>query len=55
MPTGQATKLEFMGEIIRVEPVMGDVPALGQHTEAVLAELGYDATAIARMRDSKAI
>jgi len=38
-----------------VEPVMGDVPALGQHTEAVLAELGYDAAAIARMRDSKAI
>lgn len=24
MPTGQATKLEFMGEIIRVDPVMGD-------------------------------
>jgi dihydroorotate dehydrogenase electron transfer subunit len=24
MPTGQATKLEFLGEIIRVEPVMGD-------------------------------
>jgi crotonobetainyl-CoA:carnitine CoA-transferase CaiB-like acyl-CoA transferase len=38
-----------------VEPAMGEVPALGQHTEAVLAELGYDAAAIARMRDSKAI
>ncbi|NMF88571.1 CaiB/BaiF CoA transferase family protein [Aromatoleum petrolei] len=38
-----------------VEPVMGDVPALGQHTEAVLAELGYDGAAIARMRESKAI
>ena len=24
MATGQATRLEFMGEIIRVEPVMGD-------------------------------
>jgi itaconate CoA-transferase len=30
-----------------VEPVMGAVPALGQHTEAILVELGYDATAIA--------
>jgi itaconate CoA-transferase len=30
-----------------VEPVMGAVPALGQHTETILVELGYDATAIA--------
>jgi len=30
-----------------VEPVMGAVPALGQHTEAILMELGYDANAIA--------
>jgi len=28
-----------------VEPAMGDVPALGQHTDAILAELGVaDAT-----------
>ena len=26
-----------------VEPVMGDVPALGQHTDAILEELGVDA------------
>ena len=24
-----------------VDPVMGDVPAVGQHTDAILAELGY--------------
>ena len=26
-----------------VEPVMGDVPSLGQHTDAILEELGFDA------------
>ena len=26
-----------------VEPAMGDVPALGQHTDAILDELGFDA------------
>lgn len=38
-----------------VEPVMGDVPSLGQHTEAVLTELGYDAAAIAELRAAAAI
>jgi itaconate CoA-transferase len=33
-----------------VEPVMGDVPALGQHTDQVLAELGIDRDTIARWR-----
>jgi crotonobetainyl-CoA:carnitine CoA-transferase CaiB-like acyl-CoA transferase len=28
---------------------MGPLPALGEHTGAVLAELGYDAAAIARL------
>jgi itaconate CoA-transferase len=38
-----------------VEPVMGDVPALGQHTESVLSELGYDAAAIAALREAAAV
>ncbi|WP_416051417.1 CaiB/BaiF CoA transferase family protein [Cupriavidus basilensis] len=38
-----------------VEPVMGDVPALGAHSAAILAELGYGAGEIARMTDSKTI
>jgi crotonobetainyl-CoA:carnitine CoA-transferase CaiB-like acyl-CoA transferase len=38
-----------------VEPVMGDVPALGAHSAAILAELGYGADEIARMADSKTI
>ena len=33
-----------------VEPVMGDVPALGQHTDAILDELGVDAVTIAAWR-----
>ncbi|MFO1024522.1 MAG: CaiB/BaiF CoA-transferase family protein [Acetobacteraceae bacterium] len=37
------------------EAVMGDVPAVGQHTDAVLEELGFDRTRIARMREVKAI
>jgi len=34
---------------------MDAVPALGQHTEAILAELGYTAERIAAMRDAKAV
>ena len=34
---------------------MGDVPAVGQHTETVLAELGIDAGSIERLRESGAI
>ena len=35
-----------------VEPVMGPVPALGAHTEAILAELGFDAATIEGWRDA---
>ena len=38
-----------------VEPVMGAVPAVGEHTERVLAELGYSDSAIQHMRASGAI
>ncbi|MGK2882299.1 MAG: CaiB/BaiF CoA transferase family protein [Mycobacterium sp.] len=37
------------------EQPMGAVPGLGQHTDAVLAEFGYDATQIAALRDAGAI
>jgi itaconate CoA-transferase len=33
-----------------VEPVMGAVPSLGQHSDAILEELGFDAATIARWR-----
>ncbi|MCW2508027.1 MAG: putative alpha-methylacyl-CoA racemase [Modestobacter sp.] len=38
-----------------VEPVMGPVPAVGEHTDAVLTELGLDAPAIAALRASNAV
>lgn len=37
------------------EPRMDPVPALGEHTDAILAELGLDAAAIAALRAEKAI
>ncbi len=33
-----------------VEPVMDPIPALGEHTDAILAEVGYDAGTIAAWR-----
>lgn len=36
-------------------PRMDPVPALGAHTSAILAELGYDSAAIERLRAAKAI
>ena len=37
------------------EAVMGDVPSVGQHTDAILAELGYTAEEIAAMRSGGAL
>jgi crotonobetainyl-CoA:carnitine CoA-transferase CaiB-like acyl-CoA transferase len=34
---------------------MDPVPALGQHTDAILRELGYDPASIAQLRGAKAI
>ncbi|MFZ2650797.1 MAG: CaiB/BaiF CoA-transferase family protein [Burkholderiaceae bacterium] len=36
-------------------PAMGPIPALGEHTEAILAELGYAGADVARLRADKAI
>jgi itaconate CoA-transferase len=38
-----------------VEPVMGAIPALGQHTDEVLAEFGFDAATIKRWREAGVI
>ena len=37
------------------EPRMDAIPALGQHTDAILAELGLDAAAIAALRAAEAV
>jgi itaconate CoA-transferase len=37
------------------EAVVGDVPSVGQHTEQILGELGYDAAGIARLRETASV
>ena len=37
------------------DPVMGALPKVGEHTSAILAELGYDRPTIDRMRETRAI
>jgi itaconate CoA-transferase len=41
--------------IAGVEPVMGDVPALGQHTSAILHELGFTDDVVANWKREKVI
>lgn len=49
-PGGSMTALLPPFTFSTTELPMGDVPAVGQHTDAVLSELGYDSTAIANLR-----
>ena len=42
-------------DIEGVEPVMGAVPALGQHTHAILDEIGFDTGTIATWRQEGVI
>ncbi|GAA2814182.1 CaiB/BaiF CoA transferase family protein [Streptomyces showdoensis] len=42
-------------DLVGVDAHMGAVPAVGEHTERILAELGYGADAVARMRDEHAV
>jgi itaconate CoA-transferase len=37
------------------EPVMAPIPSVGEHTDNILAELGYDADAVTALRRSAAI
>jgi crotonobetainyl-CoA:carnitine CoA-transferase CaiB-like acyl-CoA transferase len=34
-----------------IDPVMGAIPALGQHSESILAEFGFDAATITQWKD----
>lgn len=49
-PAGPLRALLPPVEMTDVAPVMGAVPSLGQHTDAILAELGYGAGAISAWR-----
>jgi crotonobetainyl-CoA:carnitine CoA-transferase CaiB-like acyl-CoA transferase len=54
-PAGSIEALLPPANIEGVEPVMGDVPALGQHTDAILRSLGYPQGEIEDMRARGAI
>ena len=49
-PAGPIRALLPPIQIDGTEPVMGAIPALGQHTDAILEELGFDRERIARLR-----
>ena len=49
-PSGPLTAVLPPVRMSGVDPVMGDIPALGQHTDAILGELGIDRDTIARWR-----
>ena len=38
-----------------VEPMFGPIPALGEHTEKILTELGYESAEIAELRSQKVL
>jgi itaconate CoA-transferase len=48
-PAGKVPALKPPFNFQAMEPVMGAVPAEGQHTRAILAEIGYDDDAIQRL------
>lgn len=54
-PAGPIPALLPPGAVDAFTPRMDAVPALGQHTDAILGELGWDAAAIERLRQAGAI
>jgi itaconate CoA-transferase len=54
-PAGPLRALKPPVQMDGVEPVMDDVPALGQHSQEILEELGFDADTIGRWRTERVI
>lgn len=54
-PVGPLAALLPPGRNDRYAPRMDGIPALGQHTDSILAELGYAVADIAALRNAKAI
>jgi crotonobetainyl-CoA:carnitine CoA-transferase CaiB-like acyl-CoA transferase len=54
-PAGSVPALLPPGSWEEGEPRIDRVPALGEHTDSILAELGYSPARIAELRAQKAI
>jgi itaconate CoA-transferase len=54
-PSGPIPALRPPGVPAELEPRMDPVPALGQHTQSIMRELGYDDDAIEQLRARKVI
>jgi crotonobetainyl-CoA:carnitine CoA-transferase CaiB-like acyl-CoA transferase len=54
-PAGKLSALIPPADLAGAEPVMGPIPSLGQHTKAILNEIGFDAPALADWRQRKVI
>jgi itaconate CoA-transferase len=49
-PVGPIRALLPPVQLDAADPVMGSIPSVGQHTDAILSELGFDASTIAAWR-----
>ena len=54
-PVGPVAALLPPGSNSAFEPRMDPIPALGQHTDAILSELGFDAAKIAALRAAEVV
>jgi itaconate CoA-transferase len=54
-PVGRLVALLPPVKLENVDPIMKDVPAVGQHTDAILEELGFDSETIASWRQAGVI
>jgi itaconate CoA-transferase len=54
-PAGEIDALKPPANIEGMEPRMGAIPSVGEHSGSILAELGYSSAQIARLRDEKAL
>jgi itaconate CoA-transferase len=54
-PVGPLRALLPPATIDGIQPVMAPIPSVGEHTEKILAEIGYDDDTVATLRQSAAI
>ena len=54
-PSGPLRALVPPARLGGVEPVMGPIPSLGQHSAAILEEIGFDRVTIGRWRENGTI